>query len=82
MAVSNELVYFTASSNGYTVYADLTEDSEVLVNMFDLLGRTVYHRKVMMTKGMNTFEIASVSNGMYLVELKGASFSSVNKLLF
>ncbi|MBA2406594.1 MAG: hypothetical protein H0V65_01180 [Chitinophagales bacterium] len=82
VATSNEHVYFTPSFGGYTVHADVSEDGEVLVNMFDLLGKNLYHKQVMMTKGMNTLEIASEGHGMYLVELKGKSFSSVNKLLF
>ncbi|HYV92810.1 MAG TPA: T9SS type A sorting domain-containing protein [Chitinophagales bacterium] len=79
-------LYFSKSPDGYTAHIDVLhpdgsgENVEVLV--YDLMGRMVWEKKVSLASGTNTFEIPSPATGIFLVQVKGETFSHAEKLFF
>jgi hypothetical protein len=74
--------YFTKSASGYTAHIDVNQDQNLIVKVYDLMGRITEQKNVSLVTGTNTFEIPSAGFGIFIVELNGNSVSHAEKLLF
>lgn len=75
-------VYFARSNNGYTAHVTMNHDDHISVSVYDMMGRMVEHNNVLLFNGSNTFEVPGAGTGIFLVVMKGNSFSHTEKLLF
>ncbi|HYV92809.1 MAG TPA: T9SS type A sorting domain-containing protein [Chitinophagales bacterium] len=79
-------LYFSKSPDGYTAHIDLLhpdgsgENAQVLI--YDLMGRMVWEKKAALASGTNTIEIPAPATGIFLVQVRGKTFSKTEKLFF
>jgi hypothetical protein len=75
-------MYFTPSANGYTGHVDVNTDQRSSLYVYDLRGQLVMNRQLNLQQGTNTFEIQIDGSGIFVIELRGETFTNTEKLLF
>ena len=75
-------IYFTQTGQGYLAHVDADHNEEIQLLLYDISGRIVQSKKEMLISGSNVMTISSPGSGIFLVVLKGDSFTKVTKLLF
>lgn len=75
-------VYFSKSFSGYMAHVELEKDENVTFIIYDLLGRVILEKKLNLISGSNTIEIGKASEGIFLIAIRGESFSQKEKLFF
>lgn len=75
-------VFFTRSGDGYSVNIECSVSEEGFLNLYDLLGRVVFHEKIYLSPGTNTYHVSAPGQGIYLVEVKSNSITHADKLFF
>ena len=75
-------IFFSKSANGYLAHisASSNENSELVI--YDVEGRILSAKKVVLHEGENLIEVASPGSGIFLVQVKGETFSQTGKLFF
>jgi hypothetical protein len=79
---SEPQLYFIPSASGYTAQIDVTTDQSSSLKVYNLRGQLVINRQLILLQGTNSFEIPSLGSGIFVVKLKGESFSLTEKLHF
>ena len=82
MESSEPQLYFIPSASGYTAQIDVTTDQSSSLKVYNLRGQLVINRQLILLQGTNSFEIPSLGSGIFVVKLKGESFSLTEKLHF
>jgi len=75
-------IFFSKFANGYLAHisASSNENSELVI--YDVEGRILSAKKVVFHEGENLIEVASPGSGIFLVQVKGETFSQTGKLFF
>jgi agmatine/peptidylarginine deiminase/PKD repeat protein len=60
----------------FTVHTDV---ENVSITLFNLSGKVVWNS--MLNKGVSTFDVSKLSNGIYLIEITGNGFTTHQKLI-
>jgi hypothetical protein len=79
---SDPEMFFTLSGNGYTAHVNVTADQNSFIYVYDLMGRVMMNKEVYLQAGSNDFEISAIGTGIFIVEIRGSSFSDTKKLFF
>jgi hypothetical protein len=79
----NLIVYPNPASSHITIQVNAKQDELRVMNIYSTIGQLVYSTKMLITAGTSytTFETDQLTNGIYLVELKGAETSQLQKLI-
>ncbi|MBL6963097.1 MAG: hypothetical protein ISR55_04690 [Bacteroidetes bacterium] len=69
-------------NNELLIHIESTIDDELMLNLYDLYGRIIYHRKIQLQKGKNAFQlpVSILNQSFYLVHLHGDEFVFSQKL--
>jgi len=71
--VQNGKLYFDCSHT--------TQTGPANIQLYDLYGRVVHSRAVMLLNGVNELEVAGIPNGLYVLEVVGQGFRRVAKVV-
>jgi hypothetical protein len=63
------------------LYIEVKNPLEVQFNLFDIHGKVLYSRSQLHLAGMGRFQLPALSPGVYLVELSGENFRTVEKVI-
>lgn len=53
----------------------------IIINIIDLSGKTIYEKNMTVIQGENTFRLSGLYFGMYLIKVSGSNYSYSTKLL-
>jgi photosystem II stability/assembly factor-like uncharacterized protein len=77
-------VYPNPSTGNFKVKYELTEPSDVKINIWDMTGKSVLERNLGLQSIGNyeeMFELGALKEGPYIIRLSGTKFSATGKLL-
>ncbi len=83
-AVQGMMKVFPNPLQGGKLYFDCSNTAQkgaANIQLYDLYGRVVFRRAVTLAEGINELEVASLPNGLYVLEVKGEGFWRTAKVV-
>ena len=81
--VNDWMIYPTITQNSFTVQLNSMVAGKASINIYDERGSLVAAKNIVVEKGISTnqFNVGQLTNGLYIVQLKQGTESSVKKLI-
>ncbi|MBP9882497.1 MAG: T9SS type A sorting domain-containing protein, partial [Chitinophagales bacterium] len=77
----NEISIF-GNGSSYSLEFTADEEGNATITFFDLSGRMLRQDLIQYTQGINHFDLPKVGSGLFLVQVKAASWSATEKIIF